>query len=201
MENAMRTTAILLSTLRHGETSKIVRLATRDHGVLSAIAKGALRPRSRFGAALQPLSSGVAHLVMHEHRDLHLLTGFDLTRLRVSLAADLSRFAAAGVLAEVMQRFGHPEPHPRSADLLEGALTLLEDAPAEAVEPLGLRMLWRLVSVLGFAPTLVRCARDGAPVDPEGPLPFSAQDGGALCASCAAERSRCRASDSDSSSV
>lgn len=183
---SVSTPAILLSTLRHGETSKIVRLATRDHGVLSAIAKGALRPRSRFGAALQPLSSGVAHLVMHEHRDLHLLIGFDLTRLRVSLAGDLPRFAAAGVLAEVMLRFGHPEPHPRSADLLEGALTLLEDAPAEAVEPLALRMLWRLVSVLGFAPTLSRCARDGSPVEADGPLPFSAQDGGALCASCAA---------------
>ena len=45
--------AIVLSTLRYSETSKIVRLATREHGVQSAIAKGALRPRSRYGAALQ----------------------------------------------------------------------------------------------------------------------------------------------------
>ncbi|HSE28097.1 MAG TPA: DNA repair protein RecO [Gemmatimonadales bacterium] len=183
---AVTTSAILLSTLRYGETSKIVRLATREHGVVSAIAKGALRPRSRFGAALQPLSSGTAHLVMHEHRDLHLLTGFDLARLRVGLAGDVARFAAASALAEVMQRFGHPEPHPESADLLEGGLTLLEDAPLEALEPLALRLLWRLVAVLGFAPTLEHCARDGAPVAPVGPLPFSAQDGGALCAACAA---------------
>lgn len=183
---AVTTSAILLSTLRYGETSKIVRLATREHGVVSAIAKGALRPRSRFGAALQPLSSGTAHLVMHEHRDLHLLTGFDLARLRVGLAGDVARFAAASALAEVMQRFGHPEPHPESADLLEGGLTLLEDAPLEALEPLALRLLWRLVAVLGFAPTLEYCARDGAPVAPVGALPFSAQDGGALCAACAA---------------
>ena len=45
------TPAIVLSALRYSETSKIVRLATRDVGVQSAIAKGALRPRSRFGAA------------------------------------------------------------------------------------------------------------------------------------------------------
>ena len=38
------TPAIVLSALRYSETSKIVRLATRDHGVQSAIAKGALRP-------------------------------------------------------------------------------------------------------------------------------------------------------------
>ena len=89
------TPAVLLSTIRYGETSRIVRLCTRDHGVVSAIAKGALRPRSRFGAALQPLSSGTAHLILHDRRDLHLLTGFDLTRLRMSLAGDVARFAAA----------------------------------------------------------------------------------------------------------
>ena len=50
------TPAIVLSALRYSESSKIVRLATRELGVQSAIAKGALRPRSRFGAALQLLS-------------------------------------------------------------------------------------------------------------------------------------------------
>ena len=47
------THAIVLRTYRYSETSKIVRLATRDLGVQSAIAKGVLRPRSPFGAALE----------------------------------------------------------------------------------------------------------------------------------------------------
>ena len=63
------TPAIVLSALRYSETSKIVRMATRDYGVQSVIAKGALRPRSRFGASLQLLSEGVAHLMLHERRD------------------------------------------------------------------------------------------------------------------------------------
>jgi DNA repair protein RecO (recombination protein O) len=69
--------AIVLSTLRYSETSKIVRLATREQGVQSAIAKGALRPRSRFGAALQFLSEGQARLLVKEHRELHTLAGFE----------------------------------------------------------------------------------------------------------------------------
>jgi len=77
------TPAIVLSTIRYSETSKIVRLATREHGVQSAIAKGALRPRSRFGAALQTLSEGQARLLMKEHRELHVLASFDLLRLHV----------------------------------------------------------------------------------------------------------------------
>src|SRR6266581_2964481 len=45
------TPAVVLQTYRYSETSKVVRLATRDLGVQSAIAKGALRPKSRFAGA------------------------------------------------------------------------------------------------------------------------------------------------------
>lgn len=178
------TPAIILGALRYGDTSKIVRLATRDLGIRSALAKGALRPRSRFGASLQLLSEGVAHLYLKDTRDLQTLAAFDLTSLRVGLAGDLPRFAAAAALGEVAWRLSPAESHPDSYDLLSGALTVLETAPTEAVEVLGLRMLWRLVSVLGFAPALDRCARDGAPLPPDVPLRFSAAEGGGLCPHC-----------------
>ena len=178
------TPAIILGALRYGDTSKIVRLATRDLGVRSALAKGALRPRSRFGASLQLLSEGVAHLYLKDTRDLQTLAAFDLTSLRAGLATDLPRFAAAAAIGEVAWRFSPAESHPDSYDLLSGALTVLETAPAEAIEVLGLRMLWRLVSVLGFAPALDRCARDGVPLPAEAPLRFSAAEGGGLCTRC-----------------
>jgi DNA repair protein RecO (recombination protein O) len=182
------TPAIVLSALRYSETSKIVRLATRDHGVQSAIAKGALRPKSRFGAALQLLSEGQAHLLLKENRELHILAAFDLRRLHVGLAVDLERYAVACALAEVMLRFAPPDPHPDSFDVLRHALEELERAPAFSVEALGYRLLWQLVSVLGFAPSLEACVVDGTPLPPAGPLPFSTRDGGALCPACAAQQ-------------
>lgn len=181
------TPAIVLSTLRYSETSKIVRLATREYGVQSAIAKGASRPRSRFGAALQVLSDGVAHLLMKEHRELHLLTAFDVARVRVGLAARLDRYSAAVALAEVMLRFAPPDAHPESFDLLKDALDLLEQVPEPAVEATGIRLLWALVGSLGFAPSLDSCVRDGLPLPADGPLAFSTRDGGALCRNCAAQ--------------
>ena len=181
------TPAIVLSTLRYGETSKIVRLATRELGVQSAIAKGALRPKSRFGAALQLLSDGQAQLLVKEHRELHVLTAFDLRRLHVGLAGDLERYAVASAMAEVMLRFAPPEGHPESYDLLRHALDELEAAPAGSVEALGYRVLWHLVSVLGFAPSVFTCVRDGTVLPGEGPLPFNTREGGALCPACAAQ--------------
>jgi DNA repair protein RecO (recombination protein O) len=181
------TPAIIVSALRYSETSKIVRLATREHGVQSGIAKGALRPKSRFGAALQLLSEGQAQLLMKEHRELHILTGFDLRRLHVGLAADLERYAVACALAEVMLHFAPPDPHPESFDLLQHALDELETAPEGSTAALGFRLLWRQVSVLGFAPSVDACVVDGTPLPAEGPLPFSTRDGGALCLVCASQ--------------
>jgi DNA repair protein RecO (recombination protein O) len=178
------TPAIVLSALRYSETSKIVRLATRDFGVQSAIAKGALRPKSRFGAALQLLSEGQAQLHMKEHRELHLLSAFDVRQLHVGLASDLERYAVACALSEVMLRFAPADAHPESFELLRQALAELESSAQAKVDALGLRLLWQLVSVLGFAPSIEVCVIDGTPLPP-GPLPFSTRDGGALCSTCA----------------
>ena len=179
------TPAIVLSALRYSETSKIVRLATRDHGVQSAIAKGALRPRSRFGAALQLLSEGVATLHVRDTRELHTLAAFDVGRVHIALAADLERYSAAMALAEFMLRFAPPDPHPDSFDLLLEGLAALEAAAPSAVPATGLRALWQLVASLGFAPAMDACVRDGTPLPADGPIAFSTRDGGALCAACA----------------
>lgn len=180
------TPAIVLSAMRYGESSKIVRLATRDLGVQSAMAKGALRPRSRFGAALHLFSEGVAHVVPARRSDLHTLAAFEVATLRLGLASRMDRFATANLLAEIVLRFAPAAAHPPSFGLLRDALTALEITPEAAIEPLGLRMLWQLVSVLGFEPALDRCARDDAPLPPALALHFSAADGGLLCPRCAA---------------
>src|SRR5205823_8365054 len=95
------TPAVVLQTYRYSETSKVVRLATRDLGVQSAIAKGALRPKSRFGGGLELLSEGVAQLYFRETRELHPLGAVDLVNLRRDRAGYAGRLAAAGALCEV----------------------------------------------------------------------------------------------------
>lgn len=175
----------MLATLRYRESSKIVRLATLELGVQSAIAKGALRPRSRFGASLQLLSEGSAMLHYRDRRDLQTLSAFDPVTVRVALAKNLTAFAAASVLAEMMLRFSPSERHPESYHLLRHGLEVLEASPPDVVDVVGLRLLWHLVTVLGFAPSMTACVRDGADVAADGPVAFSPGEGGVLCQSCA----------------
>ena len=54
MPGSLRTEAIVLRSIRYGEADRILHLYTPDHGRVSAIAKGARRTRSRFGARLEP---------------------------------------------------------------------------------------------------------------------------------------------------
>lgn len=179
------TSAIVLHTIRYGETSKIVRMLTRDHGVQSAMAKGAHRPRSKFGGRLQVLSEGVAQLYLKPHRDLHTLAEFDVTDEHQSIAADLRRFTAGAALAELVLRLSPPEPSPEMYGFVHAALVALAAAPPETVEEVALRVLWGAVGTLGFAPSMDVCARDGRPL-PEGGARFSVADGGLVCRACSA---------------
>jgi DNA repair protein RecO (recombination protein O) len=181
----LTTEAIVLSSIRYGETSKIVRLATRDGGVISAIAKGALRPRSRFGAALQVLSRGQAHLLPSRASDLHTLTAFDLLHLPAGLGAGIGRYTGAVALTEVVQRITPAEAHPEVYEALKAGLEALESADAGQAGVATLQALWRIVALLGFEPALDACVFDGTVLPAAGPLPFSAREGGALCEACA----------------
>ena len=181
------TPAVVLQTYRYSESSKVVRLATRDLGVQSAIAKGVLRPRSRFGAALEFLSEGEAQLYFRDSRELHTLAAFDVTNLRRGLALDMARFAGAAALAQVMLKMAPPAPLPAAFDTLTAGLELLASASPDGVEAAAVRALWVLVTELGFGPSLTACVRDGAAMAPSdgAPVAFSAADGGVFCRRCA----------------
>jgi DNA repair protein RecO (recombination protein O) len=188
------TPAVVLQTYRYSETSKVVRLATRELGIQSAIAKGVQRPKSRFGAGLEFLSEGDAQLYYRDARELHTLAVFDVTNLRRGLARDLARFAGAAALTQVMLKMAPPAPLPGAYGVFTAGLDLLASVPADVVDAAALRALWALVSELGFGPSLQACVQDGIPVGEEGggPIAFSGADGGVLCTRCAAAQSLTR---------
>src|SRR6185369_1438860 len=95
----LATDAIVLHAFDYLESSRILRLVTRDGGVRSVLARGARSSRKRFGAALDLYAQGTADLQTKAGRDLDTLAAFDVVRARHQLAADLARFAGASVIA------------------------------------------------------------------------------------------------------
>jgi DNA repair protein RecO (recombination protein O) len=177
--------SLVLHSFDYRETSRIVRIATRDAGVLSVIARGARRPKSPFGSAIDLFTSGVAHVRVHPSRDLHALTGFDATRTRSELAGSLARFTAASAVAELCLRFAREDDSGRVHDAATAVLDAIGGASPAEVPAIALAGAWRVVSELGFAPSLDQCASCHADLAPDDDVTFDHRAGGALCARCA----------------
>lgn len=182
----LATDAVVLHAFDYMESSRIVRLATREAGVVSVLARGVRRAKSRFGGSLDLFTGGVAQLIIRPGRDLQSLTGFDVTRSRHQLASSIPRFTAAAAVAELALRFFGDEPQPKAFEILTATLDELTmalpgDAPSAA-----LAGAWHLVAELGFEPVLRECAACHESVATDEPAPFSHQAGGVLCPRCAA---------------
>jgi len=177
--------AIILQSFPYSETSKILRLLTTRHGVRSAIARGALRPRSRYGGVLEPFSEGVATFYLKEGRDLNTLSGFELVRSRQRLGRDLVRFGAASLLAELVLRTASEEAEPALFAQLRAGLDELETVSPDGLEAAALAEAWALVRRLGFGPEVSHCIVCARLLGPEEEAVFDYVAGGVHCLACA----------------
>lgn len=181
---SLRTDAIVLHAFDYLETSRIFRLATRDAGLQSVLARGARRPRSRYGTALDLFASGSAEIYTKPGRDLQTLAGFDVNRSRGQLAADLGRFTAASAIAELAMRFGTGESHAELFDALVATLDAIGESAPGASADAAIGGAWHLIAHLGFAPVVDACASCHDPVAPDAVASFSHPSGGVLCRRC-----------------
>ena len=178
------TQAIVLHAFDYLETSRVLRLITRDAGVLSVIAKGARRTRGRVGTGVDLFAEGEVQVYTKPTRDLHTLGAFDVTISRTGIAAEMSRFTAASALAELTLRIAGDDAGPALFDGLSDSLTAIESATGDSVVERALAGAWRMVATAGFTPSLDACAACHAPLDPAAAVAFSHPAGGALCETC-----------------
>jgi DNA repair protein RecO (recombination protein O) len=181
----VKTEAIVLRSIRYGEADRTLHLYSVTRGRIGAIAKGARRPKSRFGGRLEPFFR--LDLVMHEGRgDLLTVTGVSTVdgypRLRSSGPA-LS--AGARACDAVLRLLDSAEPNPPAYNLLCRYLALLDDPDERDGARLEAALSFRLklALVAGFVPELASCARCGEAEHLSG---FSGAAGGVVCTSCEA---------------
>lgn len=172
----------MLQTHAFSDTSKILRLMTREHGPRSAIARGVLRPRSRITGLVEAFAEGVATIYLKRDRDLHTLSDFELIRERQGLARDLPRYGGASVLCELVLRLAPEQPDERLYDALSHGLDRLLEVSAVEVPGASLAAIWTLVGALGFSPALDVCQRCSSLV--ENVASFDVHAGGLICGRC-----------------
>ncbi len=177
------TEATILKTYEYSETSKILRLLTRDYGLCSVIAKGARRPKSRFGGLLEPFTNGIATFYIKEGRELHTLSGFELRRERQALGHELVRYGGAGLLTEVVFRCSSSAPDPALFTQLGRGLDRLLEGVGDT-ETVILEEMWNLVACLGFGPNVGSCSECGHVPGLEERVKFDVSGGAIICSRC-----------------
>jgi DNA repair protein RecO (recombination protein O) len=180
--------AIVLRSIRYGEADRILHMYTPTRGRIGAIAKGARRSRSRFGARLEPFMQ--IRVVLHEGRgDLHTVTGVETVDARPALRESAAALDAAARVCDAVSRlFETGDPHPEVFALLANELTLLAQrgggsgpgAPRSYVaNELAFRL--KLLLAAGIVPQLSACVSCG---ERRRLSAFSAAAGGVVCSSC-----------------
>lgn len=175
-----RDEAVVLRTHKLGEADRIVTMLSRYHGQIRAVAKGVRKTTSRFGSRLEPFM--VVDIQCYEGRTLDSVTQVEsLGAYGREIIDDYSAYTAASVMVETAERLtAAADAQPQQYLLLVGALRSLsnrEHAPGLILDS----YLLRALSIAGWAPNFVECARCGAP----GPhRAFVMQAGGVVCDEC-----------------
>ena len=96
--------AIVLKTLNHGDTSKIITLYSREVGRLKLIAKGVRSPKSKAMGLFQPTRHIQVIYYSKATSELQLFKSGELIDGFFGLEEDFDRLTLAQVMVELMER-------------------------------------------------------------------------------------------------
>jgi DNA repair protein RecO (recombination protein O) len=170
---------------RHlGEADRIFTLFSTARGKLDAVGKGVRRPRSAVGGQLAFLSE--VRVTLHRGRNLDVITSVQTVRSHWQGLVEPGTFAAASLLAEIVDAFCELDlPMPDVYALLSAAAAAL----AASADPVSLvpRFELRLLSALGLAPPDDACVRCSSPFNDHGAW-LDVDAGGLTCERCGGGR-------------
>ncbi|NQT63200.1 MAG: DNA repair protein RecO [Candidatus Marinimicrobia bacterium] len=167
--------AIVLKTLNHGDTSKIITLYSREVGRLKLIAKGVRSPKSKAMGLFQPTRHIQVIYYSKVTSDLQLFKSGELIDGFFGLEEDFDRLTLAQVMVELMDRsVEDEESHPHLFQLLVDSLSRLSNREVSSAEA-----YWyyhtHLLRELGFRPHVGHCSicrealEEGASLGPGSP--------------------------------
>ncbi|WP_438310994.1 DNA repair protein RecO [Sporosarcina sp. FA9] len=169
---------IVIRSIPYGESNSIVTLYTREAGKVTAMARGAKKPRSKLVAVTQLFTYG--SFLIRKGRGMGTLEqGEQINSMRF-IREDLEAMAYTSYIVEIVDRL--TEENERR----QGVYTLLYEA-LNAInehydpEAISLFVEWKMLVVGGIHPILHECANCHAT---EGEFAFSFRAIGFICHRC-----------------
>lgn len=176
--------AFVLHSRPLGERDKLCSFFTHREGKIRAVAKGARRLQSRFGASLEPLSEVHLWYGEREGRELVTLRQCELIESIFDVGGTPEGEELIHHMVELVDEFCPPhQPNDKVYRLLRAALSCLRTLRGRQAELLRLYFDVWMLRLSGFFPSVDRCAACEGRISGEEPV-FLGLEGRPECAAC-----------------
>jgi DNA repair protein RecO (recombination protein O) len=162
------------------ETSLVVVVYTRACGKVRLAAKGARRPKSRFGAAFQPITFGSYVYYKKDGRELQTASEGDIQHPFGGLKQDYERLGYGSAVCDLLDHITvDDDPNAFLLSITLDTLRWMESVPSHRMElPLWYFQI-KAAGCLGYRPHLSGCVVTGEGLD-DSRAWFSAEHGGTV---------------------
>lgn len=179
----IRLQGIVLRNKAYGESDQLLFVFTRERGKVSMIAKGAKKPRSRFGAVTEAFT--IADFVCYQHSTSSMpsLSQADIIAHHQHIRSDLLLTAYGAYWLELVdQVILDKEPSPVLYQQLGILLQQLDEGKDAEILTRLLELV--VLTAAGYQPICSRCANCGTVWEDGDEVAFSLSRSGTVCKNC-----------------
>lgn len=169
---------IVVSEMDYKETSKILQVMTKEHGIIGVISKGCRSLKSDLRSVSSKLTYGTFHISFHE-KGLSTLLSVDILNSFRHIKMDMERISYASFILELAEQVYKECKREEIFDLLIQTLNKIEEQYDAKVLMNILEL--KYLEYLGVMPILDACAICGSK---KNIVTLSSRIGGYICRNC-----------------
>jgi DNA repair protein RecO (recombination protein O) len=185
--------AIILKTYKLGESDKIVKMYSRDGDIISAVAKGARKVRSRFGGRLELFN--LVDLELTTGRNLDIINQVEIIKSFKNIASDFYKFVFCEIISKIILKTqaSGGDSSPLLFKLIYICFNEINNLDPEDIVSLKKTMCFfeiKFLRITGYIPLLENCSKCNRELKNlysfhKDKIYFSVRYGGILCKKCA----------------
>jgi len=183
--------AVILKSYKLGESDRIIKMYSQQDGIISAVAKGARKTRSKFGGRLELFN--IVDLEISTGKSLDIITQAEILKSFKNISSDFYKFVFCEMISEIVLKTQHSGGSSEMLfKLIYVCFNEIDGFDNEDIISLKKAVCFfgaKSIKIIGYRPLLKNCCKCGVDMKDlysfrSRNIPFSIKFGGILCGRC-----------------